>query len=287
MPKERTEYQNITIEHVDWALRDWLYYDVNPYVRSPNDEQKKVEIMFASGERWAAAHDNRAIRDKNGVLILPLISVRRTSMDRDRTRLALGTEESRFTIARRIDSKTNTVQNAISSRSLPNRNEKGKVAYEVTTIPFPDWFQTSYEIIIWTQYITQMNVIIEKIIDSLDMQNSFVMPVRLSRFSKEVEDDRPFDDRKSLEGYYFVGFMETDLTDAGNFEEFTDQERIIKYTFNIQVPTYLQLDPDGRKPAIQTETTAFDIKFFEEKVTFVDNQLELDVIFSNHGIKIK
>lgn len=278
---ERTEYQNIGIEDLDWAIYNWFDKIVDVHVKTPNNKLEKVPTLFASGERWATARDKRGIRDKNGVLILPLISIRRTAIKRDRTQQSLGTEQETLSISRQIDKKTNVVQNAISSRVLSKRNANKKVVHEITTIPFPDWCVTTYNCVIQTQYITQMNDILEKIFNSLNLQNSFVMPVDESKINNKNEDPNiKFDDRKIMNGYYFVGFLDTNINDAGNFDEFTDSERIVRYSFDITVPTYLQLDPEGKKPAVQVETTAYELKFPSENVKFVDDPLELEQIFS-------
>ena len=276
--EEHTEYQNITIETVDQAVKDWFDFAVDVHVKTPTEELHKVPVLFASGERWATARDQRGIRDKNGLLILPLISVRRTNIDRDRSQMALGTEQKTMTVSREIAQKTNIIQNAIEARNPARKAANNKVVHEITTIPFPDWFNTGYEIIIQTQYTTQMNKILEKIFDALDLQNSFVMPVGMSKFESDSK-DKEWEDRKLLNKHYFVGFMDTDMNDTGNFEEFTDQERIIRYAYNINVPTYLQLDPEGTRPSVQVKHSSYKFSFKDECVNFVDDPLELEDIF--------
>lgn len=279
MTTDRPEYQNITIEDVDQALYDHFDRVVDAHVRHPTDDLRKVPVMFASGERWVTGRDQRGIRDKNGVLILPVMSLRRTSIEQNTTMSALGTETEKITVARRVDGKTGIVQNAISSRSLPNRKTDGAVVYEVTTIPFPDRSIAFYELVVQTQYQTQMNEILEKIFANFSLQKSMVFPVRSSK-GTIAQPDKDFDERKPMTGYYFVGFAEAAASDSGNLEEFTDTERIVKYKMDIRVPIYLQLDPEGMRPAVQTEKTAFKVGFGDENVCFVDDEYELDLIFT-------
>jgi len=281
MTRENAHYRSITIRDVDESIRDWFRDRVDVHVKTPTDELKKVPVLFASGERWATNRDQRGIRDKNGLLILPLISIRRVSMERTKDRMALGVEKETMTIARRVDKKSNTIQNAISEREAPFRAKDDKVVYEITTIPYPDHFTTTYEVIFWAQYIGQMNTMIEKVFDSFDLQSSFVMPIAETRFEGNPKDDRDFEERKPLVGRtYFVGYVDTDVSDAGNFEEFTDQERIVRYSFNVEVPTYLELETDGERPVPQRKYTSYQISMGDESVTFVDDPEELDKIFS-------
>lgn len=279
--QEHTYYQQIQIEDVDQSLYDWFDIKLDIHVETPTHELKKVPIVYASGERWSTARDERGIRDKNGLLILPIISVRRASIDRSaKDKLALGTEQGRFQIARRIDPKTNVLQNALGSRVASSRKKNDKAIYEITTIPFPDWFVTNYEIVIKTQYTTQMNEVIQKIFSNLDVQSSFVMPLNASNADDSGNHDGEFDSRTPLKGYYFVGFVDTDFSDTGNFEEFTDTERIVQYSFSVLIPTYLLLDSQGNRPAIQTELTSYELQFADENVTFHDNEEDLDDFFS-------
>ncbi len=51
-----------------------LYYDLH-------GEIKKVPVIFATGERFALLRRKRPIVDRNGALILPLISITRSSIE--------------------------------------------------------------------------------------------------------------------------------------------------------------------------------------------------------------
>lgn len=102
---------------------------------------------------------------------------------------------------------------------------------EYITIPFPDFCTLSYEVIVWTQYQTQMNEVLEKIFYNYDYMDSFVMWSEYEQ--KTMKGD----------GYRFVGFRDGSVTPQTNIEEFSEQERVIKYVYSIKVPAYLILDP--------------------------------------------
>jgi hypothetical protein len=44
---------------------------------------------------------------------------------------------------------------------------------------------------------------------------------------------------KSDSGYEYVAFVKSPISNADNFQEFSQDERIIRYTFNVTVPGYL------------------------------------------------
>jgi len=72
----------------------------------------------------------------------------------------------------------------------------------------------------WTQYTQQMNQMIE---------------VMMSRFSGQ---DHGFK-IVGPNGYEYVAFLKAQLATQDNFVDFSAEERIIKYTFSIDVPSYL------------------------------------------------
>jgi hypothetical protein len=269
-------YENITIENVDLAVTDWFDRTVDAHVAFPNADRKKVPVIFASGERWVTSRSRRGIRDKNGILILPIVSVRRTAIEPKADMQALGTETPKIQIARRISAKTNDLRNLSSLRN-PALRKDDRAVYEVTTIPFPDRSIIRYELLVQAQYVTQMNSILEKIFHELDLQKSFVAP--LQNDGRHPQIGVEFENRIPLSQHYVVGFFQSNMSSGDNFEEFTDQERIVKWTTEITVPATLQLDPEGEKPSVQVEETAFDVAFGDENVCFVDDPRELEKIF--------
>ena len=274
---EHVEVQKVTLETVDQAIKDWFDKTVDSYVEFPNGDRKKVQVVFASGERWVTARQRKGVRDKNGVLILPLISVRRTSIEPTPNMQALGTQLPSLTISKQISGKTNTLMNLNNVKQPAFISADTPVVYEVTTIPFPDRSIMTYEVIVQTQYVTQTNSIMEKIFHMLDLQKSFAALFDNPGHQKSTE---PFETRKLISEGYVVGFLDSTLTDGGNFEEFTDQERIVRWTTQVKVPCTLQLNPEGTTPAIKVEKTSFKVGFGSESVVLLDSQEEIEKIFS-------
>lgn len=270
--------QVVTIETIDQAISDWLDKTVDASVEHPNGQRRKVPVLMSSGERFATGRTRKGIRDKNGVLVLPIISFRRTSVSPDPSMQGLGTETATLTVSRRITPKTNNLMNLQAARKDDQRFVPDKpVVYEVTSIPFPDRSIMNYELTVQAQYMTQANSIVEKLLNSLDLQKSFLAP--FDNPGRNPPAGEEFELRKPLNSGFVVGFITGDLSDAGNFEEFTDQERIVQWTVGLQVPATLQLDPEGTRPMAQHSYTAFGLSFGPEESHFVDED-ELDKVFS-------
>lgn len=275
-------YQPVTIETIDRAIRDWFDKTVDARTKIPGDELKKVPVVFSSGERWSVGRTKQVFRDENGVLIFPIIAIRRTSIDPDPTKMALGVQTKNIQFAKLIDVKTNQIQNLEQVKSPPWRRDYPPV-YDVYTVPFPDRMITNYQLVIQTQYISQMNDILQKIWRSLDIQKSFV-----ARFENNGEQSpkinqygtgNPYEKNPALSSRYVVGFLESSAADGGNFEEFTDGERIIKYSTEIKVPCALQSQPEGEPPIVKVERTAYKVVIKDENFTFVNSQEEMDSVF--------
>ena len=281
---EHAYVQNVTIESIDAAILDWFDRTVDAHVDDPVGK-RKVPVKMASGERWVTSREKKGIRDDSGKIILPVITIRRTGIDPDVSMQSLGIETPTLQIAKRISAKTNNLQNLNNAAAPALKSPISPVVYEVTTIPFPERKVMNYEIQIQTQYQVQMNAILEKMFSLTELQNSFVAP--LENDNRQPPKGENFEDRKKMDKAYVVGFFDSASSDNGNLEEFTDQERIIRYTTSIRVPAVLQLDPEGTKPAVKVERTAFGLSFGGETVHLVDDPLELELIFGNGKIREK
>lgn len=70
----------VGLEDVDRAFFDLLDKEIS-FVVDTNNGIQKVPVVFMSGEKWADVKRRRGIRDRNGSLILPIISGVRTNIN--------------------------------------------------------------------------------------------------------------------------------------------------------------------------------------------------------------
>lgn len=273
---ERT-FVPITIRSIDQAVKDWFDKTVAAVVVSADGEKKVVPSIFSQGERWAIGRTKGALRDENGVLMLPVISIRRTGIDPDPSQTALGIQTDNITIAKRVDPKTGDLQALENLKPDSQRLGYPPVVYDVYSIPFPDRVIINYQLTIQTQYIGQMNDVLQKMWRMLDIQKSFVMP--LENDGRKPPRSNGYRDPHPLDKPYLVGFFEDNYSDQGNFEEMTDSERVVKYNTSFMVPAALSTSPEGTEPLIRVERTAYKVVIPEENVRWVDNPADLDKIF--------
>ena len=275
--KGRYEIKTIKIEHVDGAVFDYFDKKLAPTVEKESAEgtlySAKVMVEFAAGERWALIRKNK-FRDEKGTLILPIISIRRTDISRKMDMGGMPSAQKSITISKKIHPKTSNIQNQIETRrnaGLVYQQPRSAIM-ETLTIPFPDFCTITYEITLWSDYNQHMNEILEKMFSNYEnvggRVDSVVMPI-------EYDGNEPKGD-----SYYFVGLPENSVVKQSNDDDFTGQERIVKYVLTMQVPTYLMLDPDdealsygedeGGKKIVYKKQSVNKIKLKEEILSLED-----------------
>ena len=74
-----------TLEIIDQAMFDWVKDEVNIFCTT-NKGWKKVKSIWVSAERAHQVKNKKELRDSNGALILPLITIQRDSVTKDPTR---------------------------------------------------------------------------------------------------------------------------------------------------------------------------------------------------------
>ena len=221
---------------------------------------QKAGVILAGGERFALAKKNKPIRDRNGTLVLPLISIRRTGLEQSAVGPIPGrgmpTDTGDMVIKRRLSSEDPRYQALINKLRLKNQNniasdenaaagvpgtvstqrsqprsfnsvtgellapDLGKNIFEVITIPFPHFYTAMYEVTFWAQYTKHMNQMVERFMSSYDAQRN------------QFRLDTP-------KGYWFVAYVDDDFSADDNFADYSGEERIVKVTFKVTVPAYM------------------------------------------------
>jgi len=252
---------NCTIEDVDRSLFA-LFDEQLPFVHKHKEGIRKAPVIFATGERFAVLRRKEPLRDRAGTLILPLISIMRTGISQVAS-MGMGTNQSvPSTIRKKLSPKDPIYQRLINKSGIKNSDdlasnlakttsvtgsEPGRVAtrretispslpirqgealgtplgnniFEIIELPPPKYYTATYEITFWAQYTTQMN---EMIMALMSLYQSY------SQRTFKLETPK---------GYWFVAYAGESLTPGNNFDDFTDSERLVKYSFDITVPAYI------------------------------------------------
>jgi hypothetical protein len=152
-----TQLINIGLEDHDNAILYYLENIIKPTV-TQNDRQIAVPIIYGSPERWKSIQYDGFYRDKNGKTMVPLIMFKRESFEKNRT---LGNKLDGNVIHNvQYFEKQYSQRNVYDNFSVL-RGQKPQKEYILGVIP--DYITITYKLSIFTDYIEQMNPIIESL----------------------------------------------------------------------------------------------------------------------------
>ena len=257
----------------DFTLADademvFNYFDsVNPFFVESKSGIIKVNIVLAAGERWKLARKT-GFRDDLGKLILPLASIHRTGLGRTATMFGQGATFNEVTVKRQISPKTSQLKNAAKNRKY---NKNTQPIFDVYTIPAPKTIKMSYAITIWTQFQTQMNECVESFFNGNLHPLDFYIP--------------------SESGFWMVGSIEEDsIQDESNKDEFTEEERIIKYTIPFTTYGHIMTNLADKNKGIKkysSGTSKVQFKLAEPTSIQFKSKEEIDNFFSDNSANIR
>lgn len=148
---------SIGLRDIDETIVYYFNNVIKPSVIQ-NSKRINVPILYGSPERWASVQKDGYYRDKNGKIQAPLIMFKRDSIEKNRS---LGNKmdannPNNFAIFQKGYSK----KNVYDRFSRLNNREEVKELYGVI---IPDYVNITYSCIIFTEYVEQMNKIVESI----------------------------------------------------------------------------------------------------------------------------
>ena len=266
-----------TAENIDQAIFKFINEELDLFATT-NKGRKKVPVIWVSAERAHQIKNNRDLRDNNGVLKLPLITVERTALTKDPAfkgtwqahmpdsgRTYHKVRRVNIPAARRINqNKTSNFANAFSSRksgqnqqagigqqNFPARpNRKNPTVLETVYLPIPIWVNATYSLKLRTQYIQQMNDLTQPFYTFTGQMNSFFA---------------------TNEGHRYEGFVEGDFGKTNNIADMGEEERTYITEVNLKVLGYLMGEgSNDKKPKITVTQNFVDVKIPRERVIVGD-----------------
>jgi hypothetical protein len=152
---------SIGLMDIDGAIMFYFNNVIKPSIEE-NGEKIKVPIMYSNPERWGMVQKRGFLLDNKKQLIIPLIAFKRTSIEKD---AALGVDKLNPKDPKLFYTfqKQYTQKNRYDKFAVQQGLNKQKELYSVAV---PDYVTLSYDFVVWTSYIEQMNKIVEQIIYS-------------------------------------------------------------------------------------------------------------------------
>jgi hypothetical protein len=189
-PNKALQYKKESIEQgkgvklydVDLAIAEHMIDTVLPTVEIFQEKQK-VPVVYGNPERWKSVQKDGYLRDKKGMLQIPLVMFKRNSINRD-------------------DALSNTMNRHVSYPSVSRYSKKHRYdkfsamsstqkPVEVYDVVIPDYVNITYEVIIWTDFTEHMNKIVEAFQYATDEywgdKGGFKFRVKIDSFDNTTE----------------------------------------------------------------------------------------------------
>jgi hypothetical protein len=246
-----------SIENVDFAIFDWLDKKLNLGCET-KEGFKKTPVIWVTPERSFQIKNNKDLREINGALTLPLMTLERTNIQKDvknngtfYTNLPFG-DNNRHLISKRINQKkTSEFANAdfkkqygIVQFARPKKNEK--IVYQFKSMLLPVYATFTYTISIFTQFQQQMNELLQPFLSRTGSTKFFLI---------------------ERNGYKYEGFIEGSIESKNNVASMEEEERRYISTITIKLLGNLVSDGVNQEDAvIKTYENAVELKIPKESV---------------------
>ena len=233
--KDDVKNPEVTLLDIDSAINHYFNFVIKPSVED-NGESVKVPLMYASPERWKSIQRDGFMRDKKDQIITPVIVYKRTSVEKDdslpQDKLDANNPNLFYTFEKKFSR-----ENVYDNFSAQIGNFPAKEYYNVT---FPDYVTLTYDFIIWTSYIEQMNKIVERIVYSDGAYWGDPDKMRFRTSVDSITDATEVSDSERLVRSNFTVTLKGYLLPKANFDHRSTTQKFIspkRVIFNADVDT--------------------------------------------------
>jgi len=227
---------SIGLQDIDEAIIFYFKNIIKPRVLE-NGILIDVPIKYGDPEMWVSSQKDGYLRDRKGKIIAPIVMYRRTNVGRDDN---IPIDKVDRNLVHYFPKKWSNEHNKYDRFSLKNNI---KPTYEMYNIVVPDYVIITYECIIWTSFVTQMNKIVEQM--------------------QFAEGDYWGDDEK------FKFKAKIDNFDM-NTELSTEKGRMVRSNFTLDIQGFLI--PEEANDLITTQKT------YTTQQIILDTETEVDVL---------
>ncbi len=170
---------------IDEAIGYYINEVIKPTVTQQGIVQK-VPFVFGDAERWKQFQHDGYYRDKNSKIMLPIIVCKRNNIEKNRS--LSNKLDANFPHNVNFFSKKYSAKNTYDNFSALNNRTPKEQYYAVVV---PDYVTITYDFIISTYYISQLNKLIEAINYASDSYwgnpERFKFRARVDNFNTPVE----------------------------------------------------------------------------------------------------
>ena len=255
-------------ENIDVGFYNHINDNFNIKART-NRGVVKVPVLWLAAERTHQIKNDRTFRDPIGKVKLPLISIERASVEKDKSfkgayqaNIVATKTQGREYKERQVVVKTRILQEKTRNYSSARGNKlsKGdksfpddkfktvsskKIVTETLKSPLPIYVKIMYKIVLRCEYQQQMNEMLSPFVSRTGQINSFVF---------------------ENNGFRYEAFIEGGYDQRNNASSLNEEERMFQSTVNVRVLGYVMGDGlNDPKPSITTEENIVEVKISRER----------------------
>lgn len=218
---DNTKPFSLGFKEIDEAIVYYMDNIIKPTVMQ-NGVVQKVPTIYGSPERWKQIQKDGYYRDKKGKIMMPLITFKRNDITKNRTISNKLDANSPNNV--QIFSKSYSPKDTYNNFNLLNNRKPIKQHYAVV---IPDYVTITYDFIISTYYVEQLNKLIEIINYSSDSYwgdpEKFKFRAKIDSFATPIEMEKGGERivkstfQLKLHGYIVPSNVQQELTSLRKF----------------------------------------------------------------------
>ena len=152
---DTTKPFTLGIQDIDEAVMYYLENVIKPTIIQ-NGVVQKVPVIYGASERWKQIQKDGYYRDLSGAIMMPIITFKRNTITKDRS---VGNKlDANFPNNIEVFQKAYSKRDEYNNFAVLNNRKPQKEYYAVV---MPDYVTVTYDFIISTYYVEQMNKIVE------------------------------------------------------------------------------------------------------------------------------
>ena len=154
---DTTKPFSIGLQDIDESLMYYFQKVIKPFVVQ-NDVRIEVPVIYGSPEKWKSYQKDGYYRDVNGKIMAPLIMFKMESFDKDRSKgnkLDANNPNNFGVFVKKYSSKDTYSNFNVLTNKIPEKTYYASV--------IPDYLNLTYSCVVFTNYVEQLNKILEAI----------------------------------------------------------------------------------------------------------------------------
>ena len=196
----QTSFRNDDVKPFELGFKEIdesIFYYMENIIKPTVDQNgvvQKVPIIYGSPERWKQIQKDGYYRDKKGKIMMPLITFKRNNIEKNRSLTVKLDSNNPNNI--QVFQKNYSAKNTYDNFNLLNNRIPKKQLYAVVV---PDYVTITYDFIISTYYVEQLNKLVEAMSYASDsywgnperykfkaMIDSFATPVEIAQGGERI-----------------------------------------------------------------------------------------------------